>query len=143
MKKAEGIRYIFLVTLVAFLMNAILPFFAVYNLTTDHRAELGNSAEVSSLFGDKVLICTEDGFRWVSWEDIESGKENPEPHQEYKCPLCYVAANGTKTVTPDKIIVQDFEFQQDVIYLSYNYFSSPLHLQSYLKTRSPPHSSVI
>jgi hypothetical protein len=76
---------------VAFLLHALMPFFAVYQLPDTRHT---SAKEMASLFGDKVLVCTEDGFKLVRWEDVLSGKEHPKPHTQYQCPLCYVAAHG-------------------------------------------------
>lgn len=102
MKKAEKIKYFLVITLVAFLMNTLLPFFAVYNLpqAVASEQEQSSAKEMASLFGEKVLICTSEGFKWVSGTDLQSGKEKPKPHPQYKCPLCYVAAHGMKHAMP-------------------------------------------
>ncbi len=81
--------------LLAFLLHAVLPFFALYQLP-----QTGGPAQASSVFGDKILICTAEGFQWVAWEDLQSGKVRPEPHPDYKCPLCYLAAHGSKSLVP-------------------------------------------
>ena len=69
-----------------------MPFFAVYNLP-DNTAQ---ASEITSIFGDNILICTDDGFRWVSLNDLRKGKEPSKHNSKYKCALCYVANNGTK-----------------------------------------------
>lgn len=75
---------------VALLVHTLLPFYAVYQLP----AQPANASRMAALFGEKVLICTADGFRWVRWEDLLSGKEKPKQHKQYQCPVCYVTANG-------------------------------------------------
>jgi hypothetical protein len=84
MKKAAHFRYGILLVTLAFLMNVMLPFFAVYNITDSAK----------SAFGDKILICTVEGFRWFDTNDIASGKQTPETHKDLKCPLCYAAHSG-------------------------------------------------
>ena len=88
------------IALLAFAMNVMLPFFAIYNLpaASAHESSVSNAEDLASLFGDKVLICTPDGFKWVSWKDLNNGKEHP--HSEFKCPLCYVGAQGMKHAMP-------------------------------------------
>lgn len=98
-------KYIARIALFAFLLNAILPFFAVYNVSkhdiSNHQAW---AKEISPLFGEKVLICTGDGFKWVKWEDLQGGKEKHPSPSHYQCALCYAAAHGLKDIiTPDTV----------------------------------------
>lgn len=67
-------------------VNTLLPFFATYSSTTPPSG-------LAALFGEKVLVCTGDGFVWVKWEDLASGKAPVKPHKSYFCPLCYIANN--------------------------------------------------
>ncbi|MCE3232229.1 MAG: hypothetical protein K0R98_486 [Rickettsiaceae bacterium] len=99
MKKSAH-RYIVLITALAFIVNIMLPFYAIYSLPANDTKQL------SSIFGDKVLICTSDGFKWFSWEDIQSGKEKPKTHEQIKCPVCYVAAHSTNHT----FVAQNVEF---------------------------------
>ena len=73
-----------LIATVAF--NTLLPFFAFYQGQTE-------PSQLAKLFGDKVLICTSDGFQWVSWEDLKSGKVPVKQHKQFFCPLCLIAAS--------------------------------------------------
>lgn len=79
----------------ALLVQALLPFAATY-----HVAERN-----TSIFGDKVLLCTAEGFRWVSWEELQQQETAPESHGQYQCGACYLAAHNTsadaKAVTLD------------------------------------------
>lgn len=141
MKKAINFRYISLITLLAFLMNVMLPFFAVYDVQQAMAAEAKKSSteEMSSVFGKKILICTSDGFKLVSIEDLQDGKEQPTPHPEYKCALCYVAAHGTKHIVPDQEVV--LAYQQSIQYISYSFVNdaviSGISTRGFL-TRAPP-----
>ena len=65
--------------------GTLLPFFATYN----HSA-----TPPSSIFGEKVLICTGEGFAWVKWADLLAGKTPVKPHKDFSCPLCYLAASS-------------------------------------------------
>lgn len=94
-------RFFSLCLFVAFLAHTLTPFFAVYNLS----AVTAETKQLASLFGEKILICTGDGFKWVSLADLQNGKENPKPHPDYKCPLCYVASHGLKAVTGKAVAV--------------------------------------
>ena len=141
MKKAAKFRYISLLTLIAFLMNVMLPFFAVYDIQQAMAAEAEQSSanEMSSVFGNKILICTSDGFKLVSIEDLQNGKEQPTPHPEYKCALCYVTAHGTKHTLPVQEVA--LIYHQGVQYLSYSFIDdtavSSLSTRGF-QTRAPP-----
>ena len=71
------------------MVHTLLPFFAVYQLPA-----IPDAKNLTSLFGDKILLCSPGGFRFVSVKDLMSGKEHPQPHKQYQCALCYVAAHG-------------------------------------------------
>lgn len=142
MKKANTLRYFSLLTFVAFLMNVMLPFFAVYNVQQTLASEVTESSneKMSFLFGEKVLICTSDGFKWVSREDLQNGKEQPKPHPQYQCALCYVAVHGIKNAVPMQEIA--IVYHQNIQYISY-YFSDITTISQFagrgFLTRAPPH----
>ena len=132
----KNCKHIARIALFAFLLNALLPFFAVYDVPAHQSA----AKEISSLFGDKVLICSGDGFKWVKWEDLQSGKEQHTPPSHYKCPLCYVAAHGMKDmVTPDAVALVSIE-AADSVHAIYDYWPSAFYLQSAFSSRGPPYS---
>jgi hypothetical protein len=74
-----------LLSLAALLLQLTLPFFAVYSLPAPAQAE-----QLSKLFGGKILICTEQGFRFVSADEL--AEQQPTPHPQLKCALCYLPA---------------------------------------------------
>ena len=65
-------------------LHMLLPFFATY---TDKAPPSG----LASIFGEKVLMCTSEGFVWVKLEDLLAGKAPVKPHTSYFCPLCFIA----------------------------------------------------
>lgn len=89
-------RFIPLFAIAALLVYTLLPFAAIYQVPLTQ-----NTAKMASLFGDKVLLCTSDGFRLVSWDDIASGKFKQKEHKRYQCPLCQVAAQAHYTAPAD------------------------------------------
>jgi hypothetical protein len=128
----NSIKHIAYVTLIAFLFNAILPFFAVYS------QDYSPAKHMSSLFGENVLICTGDGFKWVKWQDIQNNKKEHQSPSGYQCAVCYVAAHGIKDmVTPDVITLAsvDIGSSSDVIH---DYRPVAFYLQSSLNSRAPP-----
>ena len=84
-------RHLWRFVLFAFLLNALLPFFAVYNTT-----HLSASSAKNALFGDRILICTGDGFRWI--ERSDAGKQKPHNGTHYECALCFFAAHGLEKI---------------------------------------------
>ncbi len=83
-----------LFTTIAFLVSALLPFYAIYNVDSFISRLESNQEKTTFLTeigGDTVLICTASGFRLVSLADLQSQKENPEEHPKYQCGICYVA----------------------------------------------------
>jgi hypothetical protein len=72
-----------LLVLFALLLNALFPFF------TDYHA---NQANASSPFGGKLLICSEEGVKWINLNKKSSDHPAKQPH--YECALCYLAAHG-------------------------------------------------
>jgi hypothetical protein len=95
-------RFISYLTVLAFLINAFVPFFAIYNIPQASAATQEQTQDKeNSFFGDKILICTSAGFKWVSLDDLESfqdlEQQDDAPHSSsFECPLCYVAAHGLK-----------------------------------------------
>lgn len=92
MSQNKNIRCYIILTLVAFLLSALLPFFAVYNLPQN----ITNDTNLTRFAGNSILICTENGFKLVTLDDLKNNKEHPKPHPKYRCPLCYLAAHGLK-----------------------------------------------
>lgn len=130
MKKFGILRYLSAVTLIAFLLSATLPFFASYNISSSNLD--------TSLFGDKILICTVDGFKWVNLEDLQND-DLPKAHPDYECALCVVASNDSKDYAPSK--VSNFAYHINYKSIKYYSVSSYQEQQLYLSSnhsRAPP-----
>ena len=128
-------KSIYLTTWAAFLIYTLLPFFAVYSNPSE-------SKQLSSLFGEKVLICTSDGFKFVSWEDL-AGKDAPKPHNEIKCPLCYFASHGTHYAPHSALLALAYDAY--AITLQYRQFNEILlsrSTNSHYQPRAPPPLSI-
>lgn len=82
-------RLLSIAVLIAFLLNVAMPFFAVYQVP--QTPQIG---KLASVFGEKILICSGEGFKWVKLADLQSGKETPRPHANIKCPLCFIARHA-------------------------------------------------
>ena len=84
MKATHAKPWVGLALALSIALNTLLPFFATYSDTTPPSG-------LASIFGEKVLICTSEGFTWVKLEDLLAGKSPAKPHKSYFCPLCYIA----------------------------------------------------
>lgn len=87
MRKIQHQQPLIAITLIAFMVNALLPFFALYSVPVQARAFSApptssisqprgdeqvspSAANPAGLFTDKVLICTAQGFKWVSLSEL-------------------------------------------------------------------------
>lgn len=84
--------------LLAFAFNLLLPFFASYSLNS---AQAASENELSGLIGDKVLLCTSTGYKWVSLSEFQDEEPAPETGKHYKCPLCYLHVAKPATIPSD------------------------------------------
>lgn len=80
-------------TLIAFLLQVMLPFFAIYSVPANAQA-------VPSVLGDKILICTADGFEWLTAKELAELPETPENHPDFSCAMCYVSAHAMGDTPP-------------------------------------------
>jgi hypothetical protein len=87
----RNIRYYPLLLVAALFFNAAMPFFTVNSASS--RVMM---PALTSLFGDKILICAGNSFKWVTLAALQSGKEKPKPHSDQKCQHCHAARSGFK-----------------------------------------------
>lgn len=59
-----------------------------------------NAAEDTAAFFGKVLICTLQGYKWISLEDLRTGNVPDTPHQGQNCPLCTANVGGMLALAP-------------------------------------------
>ena len=131
--------------LVALLLNATSPFFVLTSLPQAFASQaLSQSAAqgVASQFGGKILICTADGFRWVTWDELQNGEEQPEPQSHQHCILCFVAPLAVKaSVIEDGTPVFYSINTQRVSYSAVDaVLSNQFHRRGFL-SRAPPLSA--
>ncbi len=117
----------------------MLPFYAIYDIPQALASEQLDANQNASLFGEKILICTAEGFKLVSLADLQSGKEQPQKHPQYKCALCYVAAHGTNHM----LDVQEAEYihygnYHSVVYKLPNFIIASQFSSRGVNTRAPP-----
>ncbi len=82
--------------IIALILGSLLPFLAAFPSAI--------SASSPTSFGDKILICTIDGYQWISKSDWDEGNI-PAPSNHVKCPVCVLSAFGATTYhTPEPLI---------------------------------------
>ena len=124
--------------------QVFLPFFAYYGDLSAPDIEAA-AARTPAVFGDKILICGADGFRWVSADELLNGEEgDAEPHERYTCPMCYITASGLQSFVSDTAEYADTD---DLCVKNINFvsaFTSPLSpsLWTGMRSRAPPLFSV-
>ena len=89
--------------LLAFVFNLLLPFFATYSLGS---AQAASADDLSALIGDKVLLCTSTGYKWVSLNEFQGEEPAPETGEHYKCPLCYLGIDKPEVIAADYSMLQ-------------------------------------
>lgn len=131
----SGNLFVKQLAVVAFLFQTLLPFYATYQVPQNPGAQ-----EMSSIFGDKVLLCTRDGFKFVNWQEALKGQQ--QEHPQYECALCYVATHGQALESPTQIVnVAQAGFVAD----PWRIFNSAAPTQQHWRaalTRAPPSSFV-
>lgn len=141
MKAIRRGKTLSLVTACAFLLNVMLPFFAVYNVSQAAAAQIqqDDPLAISALLGEKVFICTAEGFKWVSWQELQNGEQQPKPHPQYQCALCFVAAHGIKDVTipPGFVLALSRSPHEAVAVVPYGTTVASVSARGFL-TRAPP-----
>ena len=122
-----------LLTMVLF-FNAVAPLSIV--ITQFYSVD---EASAESLFGDKILICTPSGYKYISFDEFEenSGKENNE--QLSHCSLCLINTDSANYYLPDTHILNNLQITaaKDVYYiLRYSLRLKTLHQVA--QPRAPP-----
>lgn len=122
-------KYYAALVLIAFAMNALLPSFGVLNSASEQIAST-----------NMVLICASDGMKWISWNDLQSGKEQPEIQHSLKLPAIASATQTLKEFA--NLQVEEISF----VTIAYKFstqaqteqsFQSP-QLTDGLNSRAPP-----
>ncbi len=128
-------RYLSLFLVVSLLLQAWIPFAANYDWS---RMDV-ETAKSASIFGEKILICTAEGFRWVKWSDLQDGKVSHEPSKHYKCHQCYIAQHSTGA--PMQVVALDVSVPLAVLRWLPSYTHTALSgdiLWRHDKSRAPP-----
>ncbi len=77
-----------LAIVLAVFFNAVAPLSFVVNQFANAEE---NSAD--ALFGDKILICTPAGFKYISFAELEERQNHGEDEQQSHCSLCQISVD--------------------------------------------------
>jgi len=129
-------KFLFQLSLIAFLFGAVVPFFANYEGLITGSSE----AELTALYGEEIFLCTENGFEWVKVADIAKKNHTPKPDKHMKCGLCYMAANGTGYAQVPPIVLAVSAHNAAALRLHFATTEAPKSQLTYLPSfpRAPP-----
>lgn len=88
--------------LMAFVFNLLLSFFIPYSLSPSQASD---EDSLASLIGDKILICTLNGYKWVSLSELQGGESTPQTELHFKCPLCFLQVDKPETIPSDHSVL--------------------------------------
>lgn len=122
-----------LIALAVFL-NAIAPLSVVAK-----EFSATDSVSSESLFGDKILICTPTGFKYISIEELHERQNNGQDDSQTHCVLCQINAPVNILVAIDLANVYEFEFRNSASrFYGTNQLQKPNSIYSDAKPRAPP-----
>jgi hypothetical protein len=93
--------------------------------------------EMTALFGEKIFICTSEGYKWVKWSDLEA--ENSK-HQKQDCKQCAVSCGGASAINNLSAEIADLNILPQQFYLQQAEIKRIILLNSG-QPRSPPYFS--
>ena len=135
-------RSIVYTMLLAFVFNLLLPFFASYSLSSAQAASVD---DLSALIGDKVLICTSSGYKWVTLSEWQYEEPAPESGKHYKCPLCYLHVDKPEAIPSDYSMLLAVSSTYQVSTWSAVPLDNPKTLRLLVgpSTRAPPATNLL
>lgn len=93
--RPSALRILWLSVILAFGLNVLMPMVAASQVAGSAAHLAGyEEAEFTALYGEQVVICTRNGFKLVSYADLQ---EHPDaPAGDYSCLLCFTATQQAK-----------------------------------------------
>lgn len=88
----------------AFFLNAIAPLSVVAK-----EFSTSDNVATESLFGDKILICTPTGFKYISIDELNASQNGNQNGPQNHCLLCQISMSGNILYAID--LTNTFEFQ--------------------------------
>lgn len=122
-----------LIAMIVFL-NAIAPISVV-------ARELSGSDDTTAeaLFGDKILICTPTGFKYISIEELNDRQSGGRDQQQSHCPQCLIKVSATvfTTVEFDNSFEIEYRNTTDQVNITKSE-QDPISISSASNPRAPP-----
>lgn len=119
---------------VVLFFNAIAPLSVVAK-----EFSSSSDTEIEALYGDKILICTPAGFKYISIDELNDLESNGQNTDQSHCPLCQISVFSTILSLVD---ISSFNAFSDAILDQTIYEENDLPLSSALarniKARAPP-----
>lgn len=119
---------------VVLFLNAITPLSVV-------AKELSSSGDtgIEALYGDKILICTPAGFKYVSIDELNNLDSSGQNVDQSHCPLCQISVFSTILFLVDISSFNAFSaYSLDQEIYTENDLLLSLALASNIKARAPP-----
>lgn len=88
-------KNITLLMLLAFLANAVMPALALGASNIEQATENPELSQLEKLVGERFLICTPEGIKWVTWADLQETNLQTDPGSHPRCALCVLPTFGT------------------------------------------------
>lgn len=81
--------------LLAFLMNAVMPALALGATNSGQASDNTELSQLEKLIGERFLICTPEGVKWVTWAELQDTNIQTDPGSHPRCALCVLPTFGT------------------------------------------------
>jgi hypothetical protein len=94
-----------------------------------------NAAKLTAAFGEKVLVCTESGYKWVKWADVKNTGHKDKPD----CKACHASCVGHAA----NIVSQTALSNPQTLSLASNAKEQVGYVPLFNYTHSPPRSPPI
>lgn len=120
------------------MVSAVLPAYAAVSIATDYKEK----SELAAFYGEdaKILICTSEGFKYISIAELESGNESHSG--KVNCKLCLQGKIKDTAINP-KLVFVSFTEPLSEIAASYIEAEEAISLaeKGGNQTRAPPNKS--
>lgn len=127
-------RYATLLVALALMFNALSPLLFTLN------SYASAATNTQSSLGNKILICTANGFEYISLEDYENGNYPQDKSSIPHCPLCIISSASADKFCPTAITVTFPKITTTSIYYSDVAQISSLHITAdNIRSRAPPY----
>lgn len=81
----------------ALLINAFAPLSVAFS---NPAAE--NTNQLEQLFGEKVIICTPFGYKYISLDELQDNQNSSDNEQVLHCAFCSISMTSVIIPMPDK-----------------------------------------